>query len=163
MDRLLYLLETKEKTNPRLTNEELAVMLGVSEDEVREQIRIYEESGVIKGYRAILDKEKVNARDCTALIEIKVQPKFGHGFDEVAQRIANLEEVESIYLMSGGYDLCCIVQNKSFEEVAMFVVKRLSPLEDVVSTTTNFILKKYKEQGISFAEQTKDDRGTISL
>ena len=159
MDRLLYLLET----NPRLTNEELAVMLGVSEDEVREQIRIYEESGVIKGYRAILDKEKVNARDCTALIEIKVQPKFGHGFDEVAQRIANLEEVESIYLMSGGYDLCCIVQNKLFEEVAMFVVKRLSPLEDVVSTTTNFILKKYKEQGISFAEQTKDDRGTISL
>lgn len=159
MDRLLYLLET----NPRLTNEELAVMLGVSKDEVREQIRIYEESGVIKGYRAILDKEKVNARDCTALIEIKVQPKFGHGFDEVAQRIANLEEVESIYLMSGGYDLCCIVQNKSFEEVAMFVVKRLSPLEDVVSTTTNFILKKYKEQGISFAEQTKDDRGTISL
>lgn len=159
MDRLLYLLET----NPRLTNEELAVMLGVSEDEVGEQIRIYEESGVIKGYRAILDKEKINARDCTALIEIKVQPKFGHGFDEVAQRIANLEEVESIYLMSGGYDLCCIVQNKSFEEVAMFVVKRLSPLEDVVSTTTNFILKKYKEQGISFAEQTKDDRGTISL
>ncbi len=159
MDRLLYLLET----NPRLTNAELAVMLGVSEDEVKEQIRIYEESGVIKGYRAIIDKDKVNAKSCTALIEIKVQPKFGHGFDEVAQRIANLEEVESIYLMSGGYDLCCIVQNKSFEEVAMFVVKRLSPLEDVVSTTTNFILKKYKEQGISFAEPTKDDRGTISL
>lgn len=159
MDRLLYLLET----NPRLTNAELAVMLGVSENEVKEQIRIYEESGVIKGYRAIIDKDKVNAKSCTALIEIKVQPKFGHGFDEVAQRIANLEEVESIYLMSGGYDLCCIVQNKSFEEVAMFVVKRLSPLEDVVSTTTNFILKKYKEQGISFAEQTKDDRGTISL
>lgn len=159
MDRLLYLLEI----NPRLTNAELAVMLGVSENEVKEQIRIYEESGVIKGYRAIIDKDKVNAKSCTALIEIKVQPKFGHGFDEVAQRIANLEEVESIYLMSGGYDLCCIVQNKSFEEVAMFVVKRLSPLEDVVSTTTNFILKKYKEQGISFAEPTKDDRGTISL
>ena len=158
MDRLLYLLET----NPRLTNAELAVMLGVSE-EVKKQIRLYEESGVIKGYRAIIDKDKINAKSCTALIEIKVQPKFGHGFDEVAQRIANLEEVESIYLMSGGYDLCCIVQNKSFEEVAMFVVKRLSPLEDVVSTTTNFILKKYKEQGISFAEPTKDDRGTISL
>lgn len=159
MDRLLYLLET----NPRLTNAELAVMLGVSEEEVKNQIRLYEESGVIKGYRAIIDKDKVNAKSCTALIEIKVQPKFGHGFDEVAQRIANLEEVESIYLMSGGYDLCCIVQNKSFEEVAMFVVKRLSPLEDVVSTTTNFILKKYKEQGISFSEPTKDDRGTISL
>ena len=81
MDRLLYLLET----NPRLTNAELAVMLGVSEEEVKKQIRLYEESGVIKGYRAIIDKDKVNAKSCTALIEIKVQPKFGHGFDEVAQ------------------------------------------------------------------------------
>lgn len=159
MDRLLYLLET----NPRLTNEEIAVALGVSSDEVTRQIRLYEESGVIKGYRAIIDKEKINMQGCTALIEIKVQPKFGHGFDEVAQRIANLEEVESIYLMSGGYDLCCIVKNKSFEEVAMFVVKRLSPLEDVVSTSTNFILKKYKEQGVSFSDNIKDDRGTYSL
>lgn len=159
MDRLLYLLET----NPRLSNAELAVMLGVTEQEVEEQIRLYEESGVIKGYRALIDKNKAHAQTVTALIEIKVQPKFGHGFDEVAQRIARLDEVESLYLISGGYDLCCIVEDKSFEEVAMFVVKRLSPLEDVVSTATNFILKKYKEQGVSFAEKTKDDRGTISL
>lgn len=159
MDRLLYLLET----NPRLSNAELAVMLGVTEKEVEEQIRLYEESGVIKGYRALIDKNKAHAQTVTALIEIKVQPKFGHGFDEVAQRIARLDEVESLYLISGGYDLCCIVEDKSFEEVAMFVVKRLSPLEDVVSTATNFILKKYKEQGVSFAEKTKDDRGTISL
>lgn len=159
MDRLLYLLET----NPRLTNEELAVMLGITEEEVKEKIRLYEESGVIKGYRAILDKEKVHEQSVTALIEIKVQPKFGHGFDEVAQRIANLDEVESIYLMSGGYDLCCIVEDKSFEEVAMFVVKRLSPLEDVVSTATNFILKKYKQQGVNFTDDQKDDRGTYSF
>jgi DNA-binding Lrp family transcriptional regulator len=159
MDRLLYLIEK----NPRLTNEELAVMLGLTEQEVTEQIRLYEESGVIKGYRAIIDKEKAHAQSVTALIEIKVQPKFGHGFDEVAERISALEEVESIYLMSGGYDLCCIVKNKSFEEVAMFVVKRLSPLEDVVSTKTNFILKKYKEQGVFFTEVPKDDRRKISL
>lgn len=159
MDQLLHLLET----SPRLSNAELAVMLGTSEQEVTEKIRMYEESGVIKGYRALLDKSKINAQSVTALIEIKVQPKFGHGFDEVAERIARLEEVESVYLISGGCDLCCIVEDKSFEEVAMFVVKRLSPLEDVVSTATNFILKKYKEQGVSFIAPHKDDRGTISL
>ncbi len=159
MDRLLYLIEK----NPRLSNAELAVMLGVTEEEAEAQIRLYEDSGVIKGYRALIDKNKAHAQTVTALIEIKVQPKFGHGFDEVAQRIARLDEVENLYLISGGYDLCCIVEDKSFEEVAMFVVKRLSPLEDVVSTATNFILKKYKEQGVSFAEKSKDDRGTISL
>ena len=159
MDRLLYLLET----NPRLTNAELAIMLGVSEQQVEQQIKLYEESGVIKGYRAIIDKDKVHAQSCTALIEIKVHPKFGNGFDEVAEKIASLEEVESIYLVSGGYDLCCIVENKSFEEVAMFVVKRLSPIQDVVSTSTNFILKKYKEQGVNFSEASVDDRGSYSL
>lgn len=159
MDRLLYLLET----NPRLSNEELAVMLGVTEEEVKAQIKLYEDSGVIKGYRALIDKDKAHAQTVTALIEIKVQPKFGHGFDEVAERIARLDEVESVYLISGGYDLCCIVEDRSFEEVAMFVVKRLSPLEDVVSTATNFILKKYKEQGVLFTQNQSDDRGTISL
>lgn len=159
MDRLLYLIEN----NPRLTNAEIAVMLGITEEEVVEKIRLYEESGVIKGYRAILDKNKLHDSSVTALIEIKVQPKFGHGFDDVAQRIANLDEVESIYLISGGYDLCCIVEDKSFDEVAMFVVKRLSPLEDVVSTSTNFILKRYKQQGVSMVEEAKDDRGTYSL
>ncbi len=159
MDRLLYLIEN----NPRLTNAEIAIMLGISEKEVEEQIKLYEQSGIIKGYRAIIDKEKVTAPSCTALIEIKIQPKYGNGFDEVAERIANLEEVNSIYLVSGQYDLCCIVENKSFEEIAKFVVKRLSPLEGVVSTTTNFILKKYKEQGVNFSEKYVDDRGTYSL
>lgn len=159
MNRLLDVIEN----NPRLTNGEIATMLGLPVEDVTEQIRIYEESGVIKGYRAIIDKDKAHARAVTALIEIKVQPKFGHGFEDVAQRIAKLEEVEAIYLMSGSYDLCCIVQDKTFDEVAMFVVRRLSPLEDVVSTSTNFILKKYKEQGVNFSPDVKDDRGVISL
>ncbi len=159
MDKLLILLEK----NPRLSNKEIAVMLGISEEDVEEKIRLYEQTGIIKGYRAIIDKNKAFAETVTALIEIKVHPKFGHGFDEIANKIAQLEEVESIYLMSGGFDLCCMVSDKSFQEVAMFVANRLSPLDGVMSTATHFILKKYKEQGVLFTEKKKDDRGTISL
>lgn len=159
MDKLLYLIEK----NPRLTNKEIAVMLGLTEKEVADKIHLYEQSGVIKGYRALIDKEKAQAETVTALIEIKVHPKFEHGFDEVARRIACLEEVESVYLMSGGFDLCCMVTDKSFQEVAMFVANRLAPMDSVMSTATHFILKKYKEQGVFFSEQPKDDRGNISL
>ena len=159
MDRLLYLLEK----NPRLTNEEIAVMLGVSAGEVAQQIKLYEDTGIIRGYRAIIDKDKAQAQTVSALIEIKVHPRFGHGFENIAERIAQLDEVESVYLMSGGYDLCCLVTDKSFQEVAMFVAKRLSPLEDVISTATHFILKKYKDQGVFLTEQPKDDRGNILL
>lgn len=159
MDKLLLLIEK----NPRLTNKEIAVMLGISEDEVEEKIRLFEESGVIKGYRAMIDKEKANAQTVTALIEIKVHPKFENGFDEVADRIAQLDEVESIYLMSGGFDLCCLVTDKSFQEVAMFVANRLAPMDSVMSTATHFILKKYKEQGVMFSDRTADDRGNISF
>lgn len=159
MDKLLSLIEK----NPRLSNKEIAVMLGAEEKDIEEKIRLYEETGVIKGYRAMLDKDKANAQTVTALIEIKVHPQFEHGFDEIAQRISQLEEVESVYLMSGGFDLCCMVTDKSFQEVAMFVASRLAPMDSVMSTATHFILKKYKEQGILFSEPLKDDRGNISL
>ena len=101
MDKLLNLIEK----NPRLSNKEIAVMLGIDEKEVEEKIRLYEDTGVIKGYRAMIDKDKAQAQTVTALIEIKVHPKFEHGFDEVAQQISSLEEVESVYLMSGGFVL----------------------------------------------------------
>ncbi len=159
MNKLLDLIEK----NPRLSNKELASMLGLTEDEVAQKIRVYEETGVIKGYRAMIDKEKALAETVTALIEIKVHPKYEHGFDEVAQRIAQLEEVESVYLMSGGFDLCCMVTDKSFQEVAMFVASRLAPMDSVMSTATHFLLKKFKEQGIMFYEAPKDDRGIISF
>ncbi|MGN1202020.1 MAG: Lrp/AsnC family transcriptional regulator [Eubacterium sp.] len=159
MDKLLMLIEE----NPRLANKEIAVMLGETEKDVEDKIRLYEETGVIKGYRAIIDREKAQAETVTALIEIKVHPKFEHGFDEVAQRISQLEEVESVYLMSGGFDLGCLVTDKSFQEVAMFVANRLAPMDSVMSTATHFILKKYKEQGVMFSERAKDDRGNISL
>ena len=144
MDKLLEIIEK----NPRLSNSEIAVMLGKSEEETEEQIRLYEKSGIIKGYRAMIDKNKANSQTVTALI---------------ANRIAALEEVESIYLMSGGFDLCCMVSDKSFEEIALFVANRLSPLDGVMSTATHFILKKYKEQGVYFTEPPKDDRGILSF
>lgn len=159
MDKLLNLIEK----NPRLSNKEIAVMLGTDEKEVEEKIRLYEDTGVIKGYRAMIDKDKAQAQTVTALIEIKVHPKFEHGFDEVAQQISSLEEVESVYLMSGGFDLCCMVTDKSFQEVALFVASRLAPMESVMSTATHFILKKYKEQGVFFSGPVKDDRGNISF
>lgn len=159
MDKLLSLIEK----NPRLSDKEIAVMLGITEEAATKQIRLYEETGVIKGYRAMIDKEKAASQTVTALIEIKVHPKFEHGFEEVAQRIAQLEEVESVYLMSGGFDLCCMVTDKSFQEVAMFVANRLAPMDSVMSTATHFMLKKYKEQGVIFSKQPKDDRGNISF
>lgn len=159
MDKLLNLIEK----NPRLSNQELAVMIGSTEEEVAKKVRRYEETGVIKGYRAMIDKVKAEAETVTALIEIKVHPQFENGFDEIAQRIAQLEEVESVYLMSGGFDLCCLVTDKTFQEVAMFVASRLAPMDSVMSTATHFILKKFKEQGVMFSDAPKDDRGNISL
>ncbi|MCC8016471.1 MAG: Lrp/AsnC family transcriptional regulator [Clostridiales bacterium] len=158
-DKLLNLLEN----NARLSSSDLAVMLGMSESDVEKEIKFYEDSGIIKGYKAIIDNEKTNSETVTALIELKIQPKYEHGFDDVAERIAKLEEVEAVYLMSGTFDLTVMVTDKSFHEVAMFVANRLSPLEGVVSTATHFILKKFKEKGAIFSENFVDDRGTISL
>ena len=159
MNKLLKILED----NARLTNKEIAVMLDKSEEEVEKEIKLLEDTGILKGYKAIIDKDKADVETVTALIEIKVQPKYGHGFNDVANRISQLEEVESIYLMSGGFDFAVMVNDKSFQEVAMFVANRLSPLEGVVSTATHFILKRYKEQGLIFSDEFKDDRGIVSL
>lgn len=159
MDKLLELLES----NARLTDKELAVMLGVTEKEVAHAIKTYEKEGVIKGYHAIYNYENISTDHVTALIEIKVHPKYGLGFDEIAERISAFEEVESLYLMSGAYDLAVTIVGKTFQEIAMFVAKRLSPLESVDSTATHFILKKFKESGVDISDSIKDDRGTISL
>ncbi|MBO5495155.1 MAG: Lrp/AsnC family transcriptional regulator [Eubacterium sp.] len=159
MEKLLSILEN----NPRLSNKEIAVMLGTDEKTVEAQIRQLEDGGIVKGYRALIDNEKTESQLVTALIEIKVQPKFSRGFEDIAQKIARLDEVESVYLMSGSFDICCLVTDKSFQEVALFVANRLSPMEGVVSTATHFILKKYKEQGVSFMDAPKDDRRKISF
>ena len=154
MDRLLSLLQN----NARLTNKQLAVMLGREEEDVAKAIAAYEKSGVIRGYQAVIDSDKTDSPTVFARIEIKVTPKKDFGFEEIARTIMELEEVQSVSLMSGGYDLALTVSGKTFRDIAIFVAHRLSPIDSVNSTATHFILKKYKERGVVFEEEVKDER-----
>jgi len=159
MDKLLSLIENDAKLN----DEQLAAMLDRSADEVHKEIRQYEKAGIIKGYKALIDWEKADKDIITAFIEVKVSPQRDSGFEQVAERIMQFEEVESVYLMSGGFDLAVTVRGKSFKEVAMFVAERLSPLDNVLSTATHFILRRYKDDGVLFGSEKPDERGKLSL
>ncbi|MBR6407693.1 MAG: Lrp/AsnC family transcriptional regulator [Clostridia bacterium] len=159
MKALLKLLNE----NARYTNAQLAVMLGITEDEVQQQIKDLENSGVIKGYRPVINWDNARPAHLTALIELKVSPKKNFGFDEIAQKVMAFEEVESVYLMSGGYDLAVFVTGQSFQDIAMFVAKRLAPLESVLSTATHFILSRYKQSGVIMHEEPQDDRRSILI
>ena len=154
MDRLLSLLQA----NARLTNQQLAVMLGREEKDVEAAIAAYEKAGVIRGYQAVIDWDKTDSPTVFARIEIKVTPKKDFGFEEIARTIMDLEQVQSVSLMSGGYDLAVTVSGKTFRDIALFVAHRLSPIESVTSTATHFILKKYKERGIVLEEEVPDER-----
>ena len=159
MDKLLTLLAR----NARFTNAELATMLNVSEEAVASQIKELENQGVIKGYKPLVDWDKIANDRVTAMIELKVTPQRDAGFEEIAETIMEMEEVESVYLMSGGYDLSVLVRGRTFQEVAMFVAKRLAPMKNVLSTATHFVLRRYKDMGVELADKKLDDRGTISL
>ncbi len=154
MDKLLSLLEE----NARLTNAQLAVMLDTTEAAVAAQIEKYEQEGIIKGYTAVLDREKIDKEYVVAIIELRVTPKRDFGFEEIAKRVAEYSEVETVYLMSGGYDLAVFVNGKTFKDIALFVSKRLSVLDSVVSTTTHFLLSRYKEKGFIIQEEERDER-----
>ena len=149
--------------NARYTVHELSVMAGISEDEVVLEITSMEREGLICGYKAIIDWEKLDSAKVSAIIELKVEPQPDVGFELIAERIMKFQEVESVYLMSGGYDLCVIVKGKSFQEVAMFVAKQLAPMKDVMSTATHFILRRYKEMEVELCNDGKDDRETMLL
>ena len=159
MEKILKLLSE----NARLTNEQLSVMTEISKGEVDRIIEKYEADGTIRGYKAFIDFEKTDTNLVSALIELKVAPKRNYGFEQIAETIMNFEEVESVYLMSGGFDLAVMVTGKTFKEVALFVSHRLAPLESVMSTATHFVLRKYKDKGFSFCDKERDDRGNISL
>ncbi|MBR4036141.1 MAG: Lrp/AsnC family transcriptional regulator [Oscillospiraceae bacterium] len=159
MEQLLKLIET----NPTLTPKQLAVMLGREEQQVKEMIDDCTARGIIKGYRAIIDWEKTDRSMVKALIELKVTPKKGRGFDEIAMAIASMDEVEGVTLMSGGYDLLVEIKAKSFQEIAMFVFKRLSPMDDVNETATHFVLRPYKQAGIIYHDEEEDGRSFTSL
>ena len=154
MDQLIQILAN----NARLSAEQLAAMTGSTPAVVAARIDALQAVGVIRGYKAIVDWEKTDRDFCTARIELKVTPKSGMGFDEIAGTIAQFDEVESVELMSGGYDLGLTVTGKTFKDVAMFVAQRLAPLDSVESTATHFVLKTYKQGGIMTCGQEKDER-----
>ena len=159
MELLLKLLEE----NARLSLEQLATMLNISEQEVAEKMDSLAKKGVILGYQAVIDWEKTSKDYVTSIIELTVSPQKGHGFDDVAQTVAEFPEVDSVYLMSGGYDLAIIMHGRTFKDIAMFVAKRLAPLESVLSTGTHFVLQKYKDRGIKLDINTPDERELANL
>jgi DNA-binding Lrp family transcriptional regulator len=155
MEKLLQLLEG----DCTLSTKQLAAMTGASEEKVKQEIKEYEDSNVILGYKAIVDWDSVDRDDVTALIEVKVEPQRDDGFDRVAERIYQYEEVEACYLMSGDFDMTVIISGKSLREVALFVSQRLSAIEEVKATATHFILKKYKENHLIFKKPVKQEEG----
>ncbi|MPN15025.1 hypothetical protein SDC9_162354 [bioreactor metagenome] len=158
MDKILAILEHNAKATPA----QVASMLGQSEEDVKKAIEEYEKEGIILGYKAIINWEKTQRENVTALIEVKVTPQYGMGFDSIAQEICKHTEVESIYLMSGGFDFTVIIAGRTMKEVARFVAEKLAPMKTVLSTGTHFVLKKYKEQGVEFSPDLRDERGVIS-
>lgn len=157
MAKLLQLLEE----DCTLTHEQLASMADMTVEDVKAAIKQYEEKRIILGYKAIVDWDRTDREAVTALIEVKVTPQRGEGFDRVAERIYQYDEVESVYLMSGAFDLTVIISGRTLKEVAQFVGERLSTLEDVTGTATHFILHKYKEKHLIFEKQEKQPKELI--
>ena len=145
--------------NARISNAELGAMLGISADEAAEKMKELESSGIIKGYSVILDDELYDKSTVYATIELKVTPQRDCGFDDIAKTIMMYDEVESVNLMSGAYDLAVEVKGNNLKDVALFVSERLSTIDGVLSTATHFILKKYKEKGIFIDREEPDERG----
>lgn len=159
MEEILEILEK----NSKVSEEQIAVMLNKSIEEVRESIKKYEDENVIVGYNTLVNWEKTSQDKVTALIEVKVTPQRGEGFDKVAERIYNYPEVTACYLMSGGFDITVIIEGNSMKEVALFVAQKLAPIDSVLSTSTHFVLKKYKDKSFIFEKKNEDNREAIVL
>ncbi len=144
--------------NARSTNADIAAMVGASEEEVARQIAELESEKVIHGYRAILNRTSTESDSCTCMIEVSVQPERDRGFDAIAERIYKYPEVQSVYLLSGAYDLLVVIEGHTLYEIAQFVSEKLATQPNVRSTATHFMLKKYKELGTVLAEETETHR-----
>ncbi|HJC07462.1 MAG TPA: Lrp/AsnC family transcriptional regulator [Candidatus Gemmiger stercorigallinarum] len=154
MQELLQILEK----NARLSLEDIAAMMDVSAAQAAAMLDEANEKGYIHGYQALVDWEKAGVNQVEAMIELHVSPRKDRGFEEIAAAIAAFEEVDAVMLMSGGYDLLVSIKGKSFQEIALFVAKRLSPLDDVLSTATSFVLRTYKRGGVLFQDEEIDER-----
>ena len=157
MAKLLQLLES----DCTLTRDQLASMTGMTVEEVEAAIKRYEDEKIILGYQAVVDWDRTHREAVTALIEVKVTPQRGEGFDRVAERIYQYDEVESVYLMSGALDLTVIISGRTLKEVAHFVGEKLATLEDVTGTATHFILRKYKENHLIFEKREEQEKEWI--
>ena len=157
--RLLDLM----KEDCRLPLEKLAVMTGASTAEVAEAVSELEKNKVILRYAPIVNWDRTDRERCEAMIEVRVQPQREMGFDAVARRIYQFDEVKSVYLMSGSYDLLVLVEARTLKELALFVSEKLSTLDTVTGTSTSFVLKRYKEDGVVFEDEHNDGRLVISL
>ena len=153
-EEILSLIEK----NSRIDLKELAVLLGMTEADVANELEVMEKEGIICGYHTLIDWDKVTSERVNALIEVRVTPQRGRGFDSIAERIYKYPEVEATYLISGGYDLLVSLEGKTLKEVSTFVTEKLSTLETVLSTSTHFILKKYKDHGTILHEKYEDER-----
>ena len=159
MEEILEILEG----NSRYTDEQIAVMAGKTVEEVREAIRDYEEKNIIAGYTTLINWENTGKETVTALIEVKITPQRGEGFDKVAERIYKFDQVKAYLMSSGGFDLTVIVEGKTMREVAMFVSEKLAVQDNVIGTATHFVLKKYKEHGTVFKEKKVSNREVIFI
>lgn len=160
MEEILNILD-KEKGN--VSRAKIAQMLGMEEKEVADKIEKMEKENVIVGYKTIVNWDKTDKDVVVALIELRITPQRGEGFDKVAERIYKYPQVKSLYLMSRAYDLAVTIEGKSMKEVALFVAQKLAPMDSIISTATHFVLKKYKEEGIVFEDDEKDTRQVITL
>ena len=149
--------------NARYTEDDIATMLGTDEKTVNENINQLEKDGLLRGYKAVIDWEKTEDALVSAIVEINVVPKAGLGFEEVAEKIMKYKEVESVYLMSGVYDLNVVVKGKTLRDIAWFVSKELATIDSVTSTTTHFVMRRYKEMDVELISGNNDDRGMIGI
>ena len=147
--------------NARYTAEELATMLDITAEQVEADIKELEKDGLLKGYKAVVDWEKLDSAYVSAIVELNVVPKAGLGFEEVAKKIMAFNEVESVYLMSGVYDLNVVVKGKTLRDVSSFVAKELATIDSVTSTTTHFVMRRYKELDVELVSDKEDDRGQL--
>ena len=154
MDALLELL----KKNARESDAVLAKELNTTAEDIRARIAAFEQEGVIRGFQAVLNTDRLESSDVRAVIELRIRPEREGGFDRIAARISKFPQVESMFLMSGGYDLLLFVKGRSLQEVANFVSARLAPLDGVLSTATHFMLKTYKDQSVLMESEPHDDR-----
>ena len=157
--KILKLLEK----NARMDVEDIATVVGITKEEAIAEIDEMKKEGLIRGYLGVIDWEKVDSARVSAIIELKVTPSAGLGFEEVAERIAKYPEVESVYLMSGACDLIVNVKGRTFQEVSSFVAKELAVIASVTSTATQFVMRRYKEFGIELDPRESDGRKTVSL